>query len=271
VTVGDIRYHHAVASKALPDKRNVLVYLPPGYETSRRRYPVLYLHDGQNVFDGETAFVRGQEWQVDETAERLIGEGRIEPLIIVGIENAGINRIDEYTPTFDPRMARGGKANSYGVFLTRELKRMIDRTYRTQPGRESTALGGSSLGGLVTLFLGLRYPRVFGRLAVMSPSIWWDQQSVLEELERYRDAWRPKIWLDSGTREGETTLKNTRRLRDLLLEKGWETGRSLHYFEAEGADHSERAWAARVPQMLQTLFPAPRQGPSAKTSGEIEL
>lgn len=256
MTVGDIRYHRAVASRVLPDQRNILVYLPPGYETSGKRYPVLYLHDGQNVFDGETSFVRGQEWQVDETAERLIGEGRIEPLIIVAVENAGVNRIDEYTPTFDAQMARGGKATSYGVFLTRELKRTIDRTYRTQPGRASTALGGSSLGGLVTLFLGLRYPRVFGRLSVMSPSIWWDHRSVLDELDRYSGPWQPKIWLDSGTKEGEVTLKNTRHLRDRLVEKGWKTGRTLHYYEAEGADHSERAWAARVPMMLEALFPA---------------
>jgi predicted alpha/beta superfamily hydrolase len=256
VTVGDIRYHQQFRSKILPDSRDILVYLPPGYQTSNRRYPVLYLHDGQNLFDGETAFVRGQEWQVDETAERLIAEGRIEPLIVVGIHNAGLNRIDEYTPTFDEKMDRGGKAPSYGIFLTRELKRMIDRTYRTMPGRETTALGGSSLGGLVTLFLGLRYPKVFGRLAVMSPSIWWDQQSVLEELDRYRDKRVPAIWLDSGTNEGDVTLKNTRQLRDLLISKGWEPGKSLHYLEAEGADHSERAWAARVPLMLQALFPA---------------
>lgn len=256
MTVGDIRYHREFASKVLPDRRSVIVYLPPGYESSDKRYPVLYLHDGQNLFDGETSFIRGQEWQVDEAAERLIAEGRIEPLIIVGIENAGVNRIDEYTHTFDAKMDRGGKAPNYGIFLTRELKRMIDRTYRTLPGREFTALGGSSLGGLVTLFLGLRYPRVFGKLAVMSPSIWWDRRSVLEELERYRGVWRPKIWLDSGTKEGDVTLKNTRQLRDLLTAKGWVPGRTLHYFEAEGADHSERAWAERVPLMLEALFPA---------------
>ncbi len=256
MTVGDIRYHRNFRSAVVPDSRDILVYLPPGYGASTSaRYPVLYLQDGQNVFDGDTAFIPGQEWQVDEAAERLIPAGRVQPLIIVAIPHAGINRIDEYTPTFDLKMHRGGSAAQYGTFLTREVKPLIDATYRTRPGRQYTALGGSSLGGLVTFYLGLRYPRIFGRLAVMSPSIWWDQRSVLADLAGYRDARRATIWLDTGTREGGITLENVRQLRDQLIGKGWRLGRNLRYYEAEGAEHSEQAWAGRVPMMLEFLFP----------------
>src|SRR5258705_10465824 len=150
-----------------------MVYLPPGYEASKRKsYSVFYLHDGQNLFDGATSFIPGQEWRVDETAQRLIDAGKIEPLIIVGINNAGKDRIDEYTPAADAKYKAGGKANLYGRMLVEELKPFIDAHYRTRQGAAHTGVGGSSLGGLVSLYLSLKYPRVFGRAAVVSPSVW---------------------------------------------------------------------------------------------------
>src|SRR5438067_3163560 len=152
---GNIHCHRQFPSRTLGNRRDILVYLPPGYRRFlRRHYPVLYLHDGQNLFDSATAF-GGVEWGVDETAQRLILGGKIEPLIIIGIYNTGEQRIDEYTPTIDPRQQRGGKADLYGRFIVEELKPFIDHRYRTMAGPEFTGLGGSSLGGLVSFYLGM--------------------------------------------------------------------------------------------------------------------
>src|SRR5206468_3054841 len=180
---GNIKVHRAFPSKFLGNRRDILVYLPPGYRRfSWRRHSVLYLHDGQNVFDAATSF-GGVEWGVDETAQRLIREKLIEPLIIVAIANTGEDRIHEYAPTparIDPpkRKRSKGLLRSYGRFLIEELKPFIDRKYRTKREAEFTGLGGSSLGGLATLVLGLWFPDYFTRLAVMSPSIWWDDCAI---------------------------------------------------------------------------------------------
>ena len=256
---GNFRRHERFHSNFLPSDRDVLVYLPPGYESERNRhYPVLYLHDGQNLFDGATAFVPGQEWHVDETAESLISQGRIQPIIIVGIYNTGHARMDEYTPTTDRRVGQGGKADLYGRMLVEELKPFIDRNYRTQKDTAHTALGGSSLGGLVTLYFGLRYPKVFGRLAVMSPSVWWDKRTIVHDVRHLSNKPPLKIWLDIGTAEGgrpDRTVADVRKLRDALIRKGWKLGEDLEYVEAEGAGHNEGAWASRVGAMLYFLFP----------------
>lgn len=151
---GHIHIHKGFTSRLLRNHRDVIVYLPPDYEANRRkRYPVLYLQDGQNLFDGTTSFTYGQEWRVDETAQSLIKGGEIEPLIIVGIHNAGHERTDEYTPTRDTRRKVGGKAEIYGRMLVEELKPVIDSRYRTLSHASHTGLGGSSLGGLVSLYL----------------------------------------------------------------------------------------------------------------------
>jgi predicted alpha/beta superfamily hydrolase len=254
---GDFRTHAKFHSKFLPTDRDVLVYLPPGYEAeSQRRYSVLYLHDGQNLFDGATSFIPGQEWRVDETAQALILAHAIEPVIIVGIYNTGKERVEEYTPSTDPKFKVGGKADLYGRLLVEELKPFIDSRYRTKKGASDTGLGGSSLGGLVTLYLGLRYPRVFGKLAVVSPSVWWNERRVLSDVSALASKPRNmRIWLDMGTDEGASAATDARLLRDALISKGWRLGRDLKYFEAEGAKHSEAAWALRVEPMLKFLFP----------------
>jgi predicted alpha/beta superfamily hydrolase len=167
---GDIRHHSDFESDWLDHNRHVLVFLPPGYnDDETRAYPVLYLQDGQNLFDKVTAY-GGVEWGVDETAQRLIEAGEIEPLIIAGIYNTGEHRIDEYTPTVDPELQKGGRADQYGQFIVEELKPFIDQHYRTLARPQHTGIGGSSLGGLVSLYLGLKYPQIFGKLLVMSPS-----------------------------------------------------------------------------------------------------
>lgn len=234
----------------------MLVYLPPGYEEDgKRRFPVLYLHDGQNVFDGETSFMPGQEWEVDESAERMIRGRSIQPVIVVGIYNAGAARVDEYTPTYDQSKKHGGGADKYGRFLVEELKPFIDGTYRTWRAARSTGVGGSSLGGLVSLSLWLQYPHVFGKVAAMSPSLWWDHRVILRMMADAKHTQRPKLWLDIGTQEGSSHARDTRQLRDLLISKGWREGRNLKYVEAPDHGHNEWAWARRVPQMLRFLFP----------------
>src|SRR5439155_8758584 len=171
---GNIKRHRAFHSKVLGNRRDVLVYLPPGYRRfSPRQYPVLYLHDGQNVFDAATSYA-GVEWGVDETAQRLIRKNLIEPIIIVAIANTGEGRIHEYAPTagaiyesaLEEKRSRG-LAKKYGQFLIEELKPFIDQKYRTRPEAEFTGLGGSSMGGLLTLSLGLWFPDFFRRLLVM--------------------------------------------------------------------------------------------------------
>jgi len=262
---GNIQNHPAFPSKILGNKRDVLVYLPKGYRRSpKRHYPVLYLHDGQNVFDAATAF-GGVEWGVDETAQRLTTAKLIEPTIIVAVANTGEDRLHEYAPTAaridaGAKIKSKGRLRSYGRFLTEELKPFIDRKYRTRREAEFTGLGGSSLGGLATLVLGLWFPNYFTRLAVMSPSIWWDDCAVCKIVEAIDETARPslKIWLDTGTHEDG--WERARELRDRLVEKGWRLHDDLHYFEAEGSDHSEGAWAARVDSVLRFLFPPPPPG-----------
>jgi len=257
---GNIQSHPAFPSAILRNRRDVLVYLPLGYRRSRqRRFPVLYLHDGQNVFDAATSFA-GVEWGADETAQSLIAKKLIEPVIIVAVANTGEERIHEYTPTAAgidgaKKKQSKGELRNYGRFLIEELKPFIDRRYRTQPEAEFTGLGGSSLGGLATITLGLWYPDCFTRLAVMSPSIWWDDCVVYKMVEAIDEMKRPplKIWLDTGTQEAG--WERGRELRDRLLEKGWRLHDDLHYLEVEGADHSEGAWAARLDPVLRFLFP----------------
>ena len=254
---GDFRKHNKFRSRFLQNDRDVLVYLPPDYATNKtRRYPVLYLNDGQNLFDGKTAF--GQEWHVDETAQRLIESGAIEPLIIVGVYNTGA-RTDEYTPSNDPKYKVGGLADRYGRMLTEELKPFIDANYRTHADAARTGLGGSSLGGLVSLYLALRYPNTFGRIAVLSPSVWWSDKHILKAVKALPQKVPCRVWLDMGTREGGDEagehLHNARLLRDELLDKGWRLGSELYYYEAAGAEHTESAWADRIDLVLRFLFP----------------
>ena len=256
---GDVRLHANFLSRALGNRRDVLVYLPPGYRRSRARYPVFYMHDGQNIFDRATAF-GGVEWGVDETAERLILAGEMQPVIIVGIANGGAARIDEYAPTAGYyEVGGGGKqqskglAKKYAEFLTQELKPFIDSHYRTKPEPEFTGTGGSSMGGLVSICIGLMLPKVFTRLAVMSPSIWWDDAILFKYIDGLKRALPLKIWLDTGT--DEPGWNRARVVRDCLLEKGWRMGETLKYVEVPGAKHTESAWAARIDQVLKFLFP----------------
>lgn len=254
---GHLATHTDFHSEFLGSTRTVVVYTPPGYARDPRRlFPILYLHDGQNVFDGDTSYVPGQHWMMREAADRLIQSRTIEPLLIAAVYHAGEKRIDEYTPT--RTKVGGGLAGLHGRMMVEELLPFIRDRYRVLPHARHTGIGGSSLGGLASLCAGLKYPSVFGKLAVMSPSVWWDNRVILRRFVLLDHAHRQKIWLDTGTAESRSARSSTRDvrlLRDILISKGWRLGLNLHYLEAVGADHSERAWAARVPGMLEFLYP----------------
>lgn len=245
----------AFESKILGNTRDITVYLPPGYDDrDDRRYPVLYMQDGQNLFEPQRAFIPGQHWRLSEAADEAIGARTAEPMIIVGIDNAGPARIDEYAPTHDPKKKGGGRADDYARFLLEELKPVIDAGYRTLADGSHTAVGGSSLGGLLAMHIAAKYPDRFSRIAVMSPSVWWNDRVILREVDEFGGPHRPRVWLDIGGREGAEAVSGAQALRDRLRAKGW-NDESLLYHEDRRADHSERAWAARARKVLEFLFP----------------
>lgn len=255
MSAGQLRKHDQISSRYLRNSRAVIVYLPPGYDEQQdRHFPVLYLHDGQNLFDGRTSYVPGMDWHVGDAADASIREGRAEPMIIVGIYNTGKSRIGEYTPTRVPKLG-GGRADRYGKFLLNELMPFIQAAYRVERGPWRTGIGGSSLGGLVSLYLGLRMPETFGKIAALSPSVWWNHRVIVRFAQASVPEPRPRIWLDIGTREGQRTVDDVEMLRDALVRKGWRLDQDLHYQRVEGAEHNEAAWARRVRPFLEFLFP----------------
>lgn len=246
----DFRMFKDFPSKFLSKKRDIIVWLPPGYfdPESTRRYPVLYMQDGGAVF---------VVWRIDEIAKSLIASRQIEPLIIVMVYNGGSQeaRFDEYTPTRDAGFRNGGKADAYGRMLVEELKPFIDRELRTLPDAADTGIGGTSLGAIAALHMGLKYPTVFGKLAVMSPSVWWDNKVMVRRVKDLKAKPELRIWLDIGTAEGARTVSEAKELRDVLVKKGWTPDSDLMYFEAKGADHNDAAFARRAEPMLKFLFP----------------
>ena len=252
---GNLRKHERFRSRFLGNQRDLIVYTPPGYaEQTARRFPVLYLHDGQNLFDGTTSFIPGQDWHVGQAADAGINRRLVAPLIIVGMYNTKA-RVREYTPTPVPKLG-GGRADRYARFLVEEVKPFVEREYRVLPGFRHTGIGGSSLGGLVSLYLGLKHSSIFGKIAALSPSVWWNQLFIHRFVAAMNLARRPRIWLDIGTREGPHMVEDVERFRDLLVQKGWRLDQDLHYERVEGAEHNEAAWADRVRPFLQFLYPA---------------
>lgn len=258
---GDIRYHYRFFSPQFKNERTIMVYLPPSYDSHpRRRYPVLYMQDGNNVFDAATSFA-GVEWGADETAQRLIEAGQIEPLIIVAIYNDA-NRIDEYTPFRDSQHG-GGQGDKYLQFLTETVKPFIDKTYRTRVGRENTGIAGSSLGGLISLYAVFARPEVFGRAAAMSPTLGWADRAVFDYVRAHVQPQHPRLWIDVGTAEGhsqppvETSayVQACRDMAKLLATLGFKPERELHLEVVEGARHHEHDWAARFDRVLRFLYP----------------
>jgi predicted alpha/beta superfamily hydrolase len=226
--------------------RDILVLLPASYGAADRRYPVIYLQDGQNLFDRAASFAG--EWSVDETMAQLGLEA-----IVVGIPNAGRLRFNEYSPFRDQRLG-GGRGDRYLDFLVATIKPRIDADFRTLPECDQTTIGGSSMGALISLYAFFRHPETFGGAMAMSPSFWVAHGAIFQYVRRA--AFVPgRIYLDVGSREGGARmLGDARRMRNLLQEKGYRIGERLRYVEEEGAIHHESAWSRRLPAALQFLL-----------------
>jgi predicted alpha/beta superfamily hydrolase len=257
-TPATLRLHRRFRSPSLRTSRDVVVWLPPGYEATRRRHPVVYFQDGQNIFDPLTAFL-GNAWHAGARAAELIAAGEITAPIMVGIYNRGFDRMSEYAPTpaefsgWDGEKCRSkGHAKRYVKFVARELKPFIDARYRTLRGPKHTAVVGSSMGGLVALYFALWQPRVFGHVAALSPSLWWDDRVVIRDFARLRKKPPVRLWLDMGT--AEPGWETVRAMRDGLVKRGWKPGRDLHYREVAGAEHTEHAWGGRIGDVITWLF-----------------
>jgi predicted alpha/beta superfamily hydrolase len=257
VSVGNL-WLHELSSRIFGNTRLLRVWLPPDYDGwGANRYPILYLNDGQNLFDPATAFA-GVHWQVGETATRLIAEQKIRPLIIVGIDNTK-NRPCEYIPyrSKDPRVVNA-KGKYYPEFLRREVMPLIEERYSVLRGPENTGLGGSSLGGLITLYTQLAAPGVFGRALIESPSLFVANRKILDQSRRFRD-WPERTYLGMGTREvGDAekdakVVADVRELETVMRDAGLNDKR-LKVRADEGATHSETAWAARFPEALEFLY-----------------
>jgi predicted alpha/beta superfamily hydrolase len=257
--VGDLRLH-TFHSRILRNSRTLRVWLPPGYDDAgnSKRYPVFYLQDGQNLFDTETAFGH-TEWQVDETTDRLIRENVIPPMIVVGIDNMGMERLKEYSPyrSFNPPIFRPlGKR--YREFLVLEVMSFIEREYRIAKGPENTGIGGSSLGGLISLYTVMAAPGVFGKLLVESPSLFLAKRQAIKEARKVLD-WPFRVYLGIGTAETGDVAKNVQFVNDLnalsdIMRRGGLHEQRLRVHIEEGANHSEGSWARRFPGALQFLF-----------------
>lgn len=253
---GQLILHRDVSAPGLKSARHVAVWLPPNYEDSDQRYPVLYLQDGQNLFDQATAAF-GVEWRVDETAHQLIQQQKLKPIIIVGIWNTS-DRLNEYASSIDSQYQHGGKADDYIRSLLTVIKPLIDSTYRTLPEREHTGIGGSSLGGLVSLYACMHYSDTFSTCLAMSPSLGWDREQLLKELERDTKRLADcRVWLDMGTKEGsseqtqEANVQRARRLAKVL--DHWNEA-PVKYLEVPEGLHNEAAWADRLREALQFLY-----------------
>ena len=239
---GALRVSQEVYSPQLRNRRRVLVYLPASYWSSERRYPVLYMQDAQNLFDPATSYT-GSTWRVGATMTQLAAEG-IEA-IVVAMDHGARRRIREYNPF---PYWRGGRGGVYVRFVAETVKRIIDHDFRTLPDQAHTAILGSSMGGLISLYAYATYPQVYGAAGAMSPSLWVADGAMYNVV---RDFYVPggRIYLDNGPRES-----SARPIRDLLIERGWRAGADLCYVYARGAQHSERAWATRLPDALRFLL-----------------
>ena len=251
---GAIHVLPAVESPQLGNRRDILVYTPGSYERGITRYPVIYMQDGQNLFDPATSFAG--DWGLKAALARASRRG-IEA-IIVAIPNMGTARIDEYSPFEDPK-AGGGHGNEYLRFLIDTVKPLVDERFRTLPDRAHTGIAGSSLGGLISLYAFFDRPDVFGFTAALSPALWFANAAIVRLAER---ALPPRtaaggggrIYIDVGLQEGGAHVALARKFRDTLLAKGYAAGRDLRFVEDRYGKHHESAWGRRFRKALPFLL-----------------
>jgi enterochelin esterase-like enzyme len=257
---GDLRIHK-FSSRIFRNSRFLRIWLPPGYDdpgNQGQQYPVLYLNDGQNLFETSTAF-GGVEWQVDETADRLVRQGAIPPMIIVGIDNMGKDRMREYLPyrSMQPMILRV-QGRRYPDFLMQEVMPFVHRNYRVTTDAANTGLGGSSLGALIALYTAIAQPGVFGRLLLESPSLWVSARQLIKESRKVR-IWPERIFLGVGTAEAsnpersQTVVDDVRELA-AIMRRAVLSEKRLRVVIKEGASHNESAWAERFPEALRFLY-----------------
>jgi predicted alpha/beta superfamily hydrolase len=257
---GDLRIHQ-FESRIFRNRRFLRVWLPPGYDdplNAETNYPVFYINDGQNLFESATSF-NGVEWQVDETADRLIRGGVIPSLIVVGIDNAGKDRIREYMPhrSYQPMILRV-QGTRYPSFLRTEVMPFVQRHYRIATGPENTGLGGSSLGALISLYTVAVSLGLIGRLFLESPSLWASNRQIIRQSRAVR-RWPERVFLATGTAEagrperGRGMVDDVQELAAVMRRNGLHD-RHLRLVIDEGAIHHESAWARRFPQALEFLF-----------------
>lgn len=267
--VGDLRLHD-FHSEVFGNTRKLRVLLPPGYTqrvNSHRRYPVLYLNDGQNLFDATVSVFNPHEWQVDETVDRLTRAGEIEPIIIVGIDNAGrsgrANELLPYPDAFLSPPLPNPQGAKYPEFLIDEVIPFVNKHYRTKTGAAHTGLGGSSYGALAALFAVTARPGRFGRLLIESPSLYVNDGEIFKTRPGVR-GWPRRVYLGVGTNEGgrpdckpgdlnKEAVTDVLRLEQLLKRAGLDNSR-LKVVVEDCAIHSERAWAKRFPAALKFLY-----------------
>ncbi len=251
------------SSVHLGAKRDIWVYLPPTYlENERARFPVLYMHDGQNLFDGALAF-GGNEWRVDEALDAAAESGASREAIVIGVGNTA-ERIYEYTPSADPAYQPSGGGDGYLSLLITELKPLVEGELRVLPGPEHTALIGSSLGGLISAYGGVRYPDTFGLIGALSPSTWWGDRMLLDVVASVpgQPARALRVYLDSGdSGPSKDGLEDTALLAEQYRSVGYKDSVDFLYKVQPGATHSEFYWAQRLPAALSFLLgPRPHSG-----------
>lgn len=237
-----------VEMPGLERERQLRLYLPPGYATSGKRYPVLYMHDGQNLFDDATAYAG--EWEVDETLDALAREGKLE-LIVVGIDNGGDKRMTELNAWDNDRFGKG-EGRAYLEFIVKTVKPMIDRQYRTLPDRAHTAIMGSSMGGLASHYALVQYPEVFGKAGVFSPAYWTAQPSFafVASKPMPKDA---RVFMLMGEKEGPQMNADVKRMAEVVKKTGHPAANTVLRI-VPGAEHNEAFWAGELREALLWMF-----------------
>jgi len=222
--------------------RKIIVYLPPSYTTSNQRYPVVYMHDGQNLFDEATSL--SGEWKIDETLDMFSAKG-IEEAIIIGIYHGDEYRIEELTP-WENTENGGGNGNNYLNFIVETLKPYVDSHLRTSPEREFTAIGGSSLGGLISFYAALKYPQIFSQYYIFSPSFWFSEE-IFKMAEDFEKQYSQQFYFLCGEQESQSMVADMKRMTEILQSKGF-TNRELHQKIVRGGKHNETFWSKEFPQ-----------------------